>query len=202
MLVNAHTSDGVRTMDLMRMSFEERLGSHLKRVEQELNVVKTAAVKPAGLTVPQYAALFVLDDQPGISAAELADGFETGGFAGMYDTRVYEHFKAHGGGLSLNAVWGVMHQLGDFSICNGHGIEQFIAGDHPGQREPKLGSALGGRLDQFFGLEHLERYNAGGHRKIVFRKCGAMHNGAIHLIEDLVENVLAREQRTDRNMAA
>jgi DNA-binding MarR family transcriptional regulator len=72
MLVNAHTSDGVRTMDLMRMSFEERLGSHLKRVEQELNAVKTAAVKPAGLTVPQYAALFVLDDQPGISAAELA----------------------------------------------------------------------------------------------------------------------------------
>jgi len=72
MLVNAHISDGVRTMDLMRMSFEERLGSHLKRVEQELNSAKTAAVKPAGLTVPQYAALFVLDDQPGISAAELA----------------------------------------------------------------------------------------------------------------------------------
>jgi DNA-binding MarR family transcriptional regulator len=56
----------------MRMSFEERLGSHLKRVEQELTTAKTAAVKPAGLTVPQYAALFVLDEQPGISAAELA----------------------------------------------------------------------------------------------------------------------------------
>jgi DNA-binding MarR family transcriptional regulator len=56
----------------MRMSFDQRLGSHLKRVEQELNAVKTAAVRPAGLTVPQYAALFVLDDQPGISAAELA----------------------------------------------------------------------------------------------------------------------------------
>jgi DNA-binding MarR family transcriptional regulator len=54
------------------MSFEERLGSHLKRVEQELTTAKTAAVKPAGLTVPQYAALFVLDEQPGISAAELA----------------------------------------------------------------------------------------------------------------------------------
>ncbi|WP_198676019.1 MarR family winged helix-turn-helix transcriptional regulator [Kribbella monticola] len=56
----------------MRMSFEERLGSHLKRVEQELTTAKAAAVKPAGLTVPQYAALFVLDEQPGISAAELA----------------------------------------------------------------------------------------------------------------------------------
>lgn len=54
------------------MSFDKRLGSHLKRVEQELQAVKTAAVKPAGLTVPQYAALFVLDEQPGISAAELA----------------------------------------------------------------------------------------------------------------------------------
>jgi DNA-binding MarR family transcriptional regulator len=56
----------------MRMSFEERLGSHLKRVESELNAAKTAAVRPAGLTVPQYAAMFVLDEEPGISAAELA----------------------------------------------------------------------------------------------------------------------------------
>lgn len=56
----------------MRMSFEERLGSHLKRVELDLNTAKAAAVRPAGLTVPQYAALFVLDEQPGISAAELA----------------------------------------------------------------------------------------------------------------------------------
>ncbi|MEU4195749.1 MarR family transcriptional regulator [Kribbella sp. NPDC026611] len=56
----------------MRMSFDQRLGSHLKRVEQELQAAKSAAVKPAGLTVPQYAALFVLDEQPGISAAELA----------------------------------------------------------------------------------------------------------------------------------
>ncbi|MEU4395504.1 MarR family transcriptional regulator [Kribbella sp. NPDC023855] len=56
----------------MRMSFDERLGSHLKRVELDLTTAKAAAVKPAGLTVPQYAALFVLDEQPGISAAELA----------------------------------------------------------------------------------------------------------------------------------
>jgi len=81
-------------------------------------------------------------------------------------------------------------------------LEQFIAGNHSGQRQPKLGAALGGRLDQFFGLEHLERCNAGGHREIVFRKRRAMHNGAIHLIEDLVEDVLASEQRADRNMAA
>ena len=72
MVVNAYMANAVRTMDRMRMSFDKRLGSHLKRVEQELQAAKSAAVKPAGLTVPQYAALFVLDEQPGISAAELA----------------------------------------------------------------------------------------------------------------------------------
>jgi DNA-binding MarR family transcriptional regulator len=56
----------------MQMPFDERLGLHLKRVELELNTVKTAAVRPAGLTVPQYAALLVLNEEPGISAAELA----------------------------------------------------------------------------------------------------------------------------------
>jgi DNA-binding MarR family transcriptional regulator len=72
MVVNAYITTAVRTMVAMRMPFDQRLGSHLKRVEQELQAAKSAAVKPAGLTVPQYAALFVLDEQPGISAAELA----------------------------------------------------------------------------------------------------------------------------------
>lgn len=54
------------------MPMSERLGAHLKRVEQELMTAKHAAVKPAGLTVPQYAALLVLTEQPGISAAALA----------------------------------------------------------------------------------------------------------------------------------
>ncbi|MGH3432196.1 MAG: MarR family winged helix-turn-helix transcriptional regulator [Thermocrispum sp.] len=56
----------------MRMPFDERLGSDIKRVEQELMRAKSGAVRPAGLTVPQYAALFVLQDNAGISAAELA----------------------------------------------------------------------------------------------------------------------------------
>ncbi|MER7166971.1 hypothetical protein ABT336_13010 [Micromonospora sp. NPDC000207] len=33
------------------------------------------------------------------SPQELAAGFAEAGFAGMYDTRVYEHFRAHGGAL-------------------------------------------------------------------------------------------------------
>ncbi|MFC8131156.1 MarR family winged helix-turn-helix transcriptional regulator [Streptomyces sp. NPDC057302] len=50
----------------------ERLGFHIKRAEQALNAAKHAALKPAGLTVPQYAALLHLSEKPGISAAALA----------------------------------------------------------------------------------------------------------------------------------
>ncbi|MDH6134459.1 DNA-binding MarR family transcriptional regulator [Kitasatospora sp. MAA4] len=53
---------------------EERLGFHVKRVEQELMALKHAALKPSGLTVPQYTALFMLDGQAGISGAALARG--------------------------------------------------------------------------------------------------------------------------------
>ena len=34
------------------------------------------------------------------TADDLAAGFAEGGFAGMYDTRVYAHFRAHGGALA------------------------------------------------------------------------------------------------------
>jgi DNA-binding MarR family transcriptional regulator len=54
------------------MHVTERLGSHIKRAEQALGAAKSAALKPAGLTVPQYAALLCLSDSPGISAAALA----------------------------------------------------------------------------------------------------------------------------------
>ncbi|MCX4819133.1 MarR family transcriptional regulator [Streptomyces sp. NBC_01142] len=54
------------------MPAAERLGSHLKRAEQALNATKHAALRPAGLTVPQYAALLLLSESPGISAAALS----------------------------------------------------------------------------------------------------------------------------------
>ncbi|MCO5973530.1 MarR family winged helix-turn-helix transcriptional regulator [Actinoallomurus soli] len=56
----------------MGMPLGERLGMDLKRVEQELMAAKHAAVKVAGLTVPQYAALYGLAGAPGISGAALA----------------------------------------------------------------------------------------------------------------------------------
>lgn len=54
------------------MPAAERLGSYVKRAEQALNAAKSAALKPAGVTVPQYAALLFLTENPGISAAALA----------------------------------------------------------------------------------------------------------------------------------
>ncbi|MBW4719646.1 MarR family winged helix-turn-helix transcriptional regulator [Saccharothrix obliqua] len=56
----------------MGMPFEERLGGDVKRVEHAMTQAKQQALRPTGLTVPQYVALLVLADAPGISAAELA----------------------------------------------------------------------------------------------------------------------------------
>ncbi|MFQ6326593.1 MULTISPECIES: MarR family winged helix-turn-helix transcriptional regulator [unclassified Nocardia] len=54
------------------MPASERIGSPIKRAEQALSAAKNAALKPAGVTVPQYAALLFLTENPGISAAALA----------------------------------------------------------------------------------------------------------------------------------
>ncbi len=54
------------------MPASERLGSHIKGAANALNATKHAVLKPAGLTVPQYAALLQLAENPGIPAAALA----------------------------------------------------------------------------------------------------------------------------------
>ncbi|MFC4011231.1 MarR family winged helix-turn-helix transcriptional regulator [Nonomuraea purpurea] len=54
------------------MPLNERLGAHLKRAVQAVDAAKHAALKPAGVTVAQYAALAYLGERPGISAAALA----------------------------------------------------------------------------------------------------------------------------------
>lgn len=51
---------------------EQRLGIDIKRAEHALIRAKTAALRPADLTVAQYAALMALKDSPGISGAALA----------------------------------------------------------------------------------------------------------------------------------
>ncbi|MFG1839595.1 MarR family winged helix-turn-helix transcriptional regulator [Micromonospora sp. NPDC049175] len=54
------------------MPADERLGFDIKRAEQALMAAKAAALRPAELTVAQYAALFALADNPGMSGAALA----------------------------------------------------------------------------------------------------------------------------------
>ncbi|MCP2168066.1 MarR family winged helix-turn-helix transcriptional regulator [Goodfellowiella coeruleoviolacea] len=50
----------------------ERLGLWIKRAEQTMIAAKEHALRPLGLTVPQYAAMVVLLELPGASGAELA----------------------------------------------------------------------------------------------------------------------------------
>lgn len=57
---------------VMGMPLEDRLGTDIRRVHQELMAAKHEALKHAGLTVPQYSALYLIDRSPGISGAALA----------------------------------------------------------------------------------------------------------------------------------
>ncbi|MET8253750.1 hypothetical protein [Micromonospora sp. NPDC005197] len=67
----------------------------------------------SGLPYPtQPAHLYTPDD--------LAAGFAEGGFAGMYDTRVYEHYRAHGGALP-----DVKEALGQ--RLHDHGVDNALA---------------------------------------------------------------------------
>ncbi|WP_254898061.1 MarR family winged helix-turn-helix transcriptional regulator [Kitasatospora sp. NA04385] len=56
----------------MGMPAADRIGIDLHQADQELMAAKRVALEPAGLTVAQYAALYVLADSPGISGAGLA----------------------------------------------------------------------------------------------------------------------------------
>ncbi|WP_158896281.1 MarR family winged helix-turn-helix transcriptional regulator [Amycolatopsis anabasis] len=49
-----------------------RVGHSVKLTEQALMVRKTEALRDVGLTVPQYAAMFVLSIAPGVSGAQIA----------------------------------------------------------------------------------------------------------------------------------
>jgi DNA-binding MarR family transcriptional regulator len=51
---------------------EERFGLIVKRAEQALIAAKERALRPLGLTVPQFMAMYRLAEHPGAPAAELA----------------------------------------------------------------------------------------------------------------------------------
>lgn len=50
----------------------DRIGYHLKRLQQALRVAMDAALRELDLTSAQYGALAALEDMPGISSAALA----------------------------------------------------------------------------------------------------------------------------------
>lgn len=51
---------------------DEQAGYQLKHAQHALRLAMDAALRPFGLTTPQYAALSVLEDSPGLSSAALA----------------------------------------------------------------------------------------------------------------------------------
>jgi DNA-binding MarR family transcriptional regulator len=51
---------------------EERVGYELKRAQHALRLAMDEALRGLGLTTPQYAGLAILEEEPGISSAELA----------------------------------------------------------------------------------------------------------------------------------
>jgi DNA-binding MarR family transcriptional regulator len=55
-----------------RLPIDQRLGNLVKRAEQVVIAGKTAVLRDLDLTVPQYSALLVLGEHPGISGANLA----------------------------------------------------------------------------------------------------------------------------------
>jgi predicted Rossmann-fold nucleotide-binding protein len=62
--------------------------------------VEAEIVRRGGYVVPAFPALPYPTQPPQLyTPDDLAEGFASGGVAGMYDTVVYEHFRAHGGAL-------------------------------------------------------------------------------------------------------
>lgn len=51
---------------------DERVGYELKRAQQVLRLAMDRDLRPLGLTTPQYAALAMLEEERGLSGAELA----------------------------------------------------------------------------------------------------------------------------------
>ncbi|MFI5959034.1 hypothetical protein [Cryptosporangium sp. NPDC051539] len=91
----------IQGLDLTEVAFDDVtvddtlfLGCRLDRSTAADLVARGASVVPelAHAPYPTHpSALY--------TAAQLTRGFETGGFAGMYDSVVYQHFVAHGGAL-------------------------------------------------------------------------------------------------------
>ncbi len=54
------------------VALESRIGYQMKRAQHALRIEMDGALRGLGLTTPQYAALSVLEEEPGLSGAALA----------------------------------------------------------------------------------------------------------------------------------
>ncbi|MBA3339347.1 MAG: MarR family transcriptional regulator, partial [Geodermatophilaceae bacterium] len=59
-------------MSQVAEDIDQRIGYIVKRLQQGLRVAADEVLRPLGLTMPQYAALFALTTRPGLSNSELA----------------------------------------------------------------------------------------------------------------------------------
>ncbi|GAA3743395.1 LOG family protein [Plantactinospora mayteni] len=83
--------------DLTTVDLTDTLFAGCRFVSRE---VEAELVRRGATVVPDFAALpYPTHPSRLYTAGELAAGFDIGGFAGMYDTVVYEHFRSHGGAL-------------------------------------------------------------------------------------------------------
>ncbi len=83
-----------------------------------------------------------------------------------------------------------------------HFLDELVTPDHPFESREQARAFLLGVLHQPFGFDHLERGEAGRHCQIVLRECRAVDHGAIHAIENLVEDPFARQYGAGRHLTA
>ncbi|GIJ50740.1 hypothetical protein Val02_76260 [Virgisporangium aliadipatigenens] len=97
----------------------------------------TALVRRGAVVVPEFPHLpYPMQPSRLYTAQELSAGFETHGFAGMYDTVVYEHFRAHGGALPA-----IREALGQ--RMHDHGIDDALTDILDGWAEHRGGPVVG-----------------------------------------------------------
>ena len=66
------TSDMCQTIDMDGMAPADQLGLLVKEAQAVLHLRMTEALRPLGLSVPQYACLNALHERPGLTSSELA----------------------------------------------------------------------------------------------------------------------------------
>jgi len=105
------------------------VGCRLAGAEVEIDLIR----RGAHLVPPFEARPYPTHPATLYTPEDLAEGFDSDGFAGMYDTRVYEHFLAHGG-ASPDIREALAQRLHDAGIDNalGKALAAWVTAHGPG----------------------------------------------------------------------